>query len=61
MGELKPCPFCGSMLVEAIEAGTTGLFVVACLACGCQGPTLPDHDAVVTHWNTRTADTNGGG
>ena len=60
MGDLKPCPFCASRLVEPIQATgdrAAGLSVVVCLACGCHGPTLPDHDAVVAHWNRRAADT----
>ena len=43
--ELKPCPFCGSVEVEAEDHPTSPERMVACGGCGC--------GAFVSDWNTR--------
>lgn len=47
--EFRPCPFCGSRLVGAVDS----IGVVECGVCGASGPCLCDIDQCTERWNTR--------
>ena len=51
MGDLLPCPFCGSTNVgEPIRRRP---LQVACIDCGGEGPEALTHDDARDRWNTR--------
>ena len=51
MGDLLPCPFCGSTNVgEPIRRRP---LQVACVDCGGEGPEALTHDDARDRWNTR--------
>lgn len=51
MGDLKPCPFCGSNRHKT-DAGFRGRFVM-CLDCFCQTRQKDDDESAIAAWNTR--------
>lgn len=54
MGELRPCPFCGSESVGVTEA--FGGFVTICGECGSQGKHKSTIREAVDAWNMRAGD-----
>lgn len=50
---LKPCPFCGSDDVEALDM--EGKHYVVCYDCALEGPFHKSRAAVIAAWNTRAA------
>jgi len=50
---LKPCPFCGSDGVEALDM--EGKHYVVCYDCALEGPFHKSRAAVIAAWNTRAA------
>ena len=48
---LKPCPFCGSDDVEALDM--EGKHYVVCYDCALEGPFHKSRAAVIAAWNTR--------
>ncbi|MGB3833764.1 MAG: Lar family restriction alleviation protein [Mesorhizobium sp.] len=58
--ELKPCPFCGTDSIDAIQYAChdkTGRWSVDCLRCGTEGPsTLAGMATAAKLWNTRPSD-----
>ena len=48
---LKPCPFCGSDDVEALDM--EGKHYVVCYDCALEGPLHESRAAVVAAWNRR--------
>lgn len=51
--ELKPCPFCGSDDVEALDM--EGKHYVACYDCALEGPFHDSRAEAVAAWNRRAA------
>lgn len=54
MGELKPCPFCGSERVNVAEI--VGDFFAICGECGAQGKQMATISDAVSAWNRRAGD-----
>lgn len=58
--ELKPCPFCGTDSIDAIQYAChdkTGRWSVDCLQCGTEGPsTLEGMATAAKLWNARPGD-----
>ena len=50
---LKPCPFCGSDDVEALDM--EGKHYAVCYDCALEGPFHKSRAAVIAAWNTRAA------
>lgn len=50
MPELKPCPFCGSLIV--LLTGDTAP-AVTCFSCGAIGPDDSDKEGAAEAWNQR--------
>ncbi len=51
MGDLLPCPFCGSTSIgEPIRRRP---LQVACIDCGSEGPEALTHDDARDRWNAR--------
>ncbi len=51
MTELKPCPFCGSPVVDLIH--TREGIRPQCLTCGAASACGEDHEQAAEAWNTR--------
>ena len=51
--KLKPCPFCGSTIVEMDDNAAP--FFVVCLHCQASGPMYDSWNAAATAWNRRAA------
>lgn len=70
LDELKPCPFCGSTLIDNVSAGFAGptnrwhagdeIFAVNCRDCGASVPNRYRNSLVVEAWNRRAAPAEGG-
>lgn len=52
MAEFKPCPFCGSELIECYEE-KGGQFYCIC-ACGVCGPDGETEQEAIDAWNKRS-------
>lgn len=54
MIKLKPCPFCGSEMIQVEELSIPGLWCATCLICTCVGPgTNRTPDQAARAWNKR--------
>ena len=53
--ELKPCPFCGSFMVELENRQIMGEHV-DCLNCGVEGPIADCEKDAFDFWNTRAGE-----
>lgn len=55
MSDLKPCPFCGSNIVELNSFLPWALFYwIECGRCGASGGRCQTVDKAVDAWNRRT-------
>ena len=50
---LKPCPFCGSVRLEAVHNSHYDDFTIVCRTCGVEGPTTPRLKWTQDAWNNR--------
>lgn len=55
MSELKPCPFCGSDLLNVVWINTY-MCRVHCGGCGADGATCYSERAAVEWWDNRVPD-----
>jgi Lar family restriction alleviation protein len=53
MGELKPCPFCGSLDLFPPETSWFKLYFVSCLVCDAEGPLAVSVELAKKRWNER--------
>lgn len=56
MIKLKPCPFCGSEMIELNKLVIVNTWCAICVNCGCTGP--GEHETanqVARAWNMRYA------
>lgn len=53
-GELKPCPFCGSLKYVGVFLHNTKGFVVRCVSCGARVGYYETRKEAVDTWNKRT-------
>ena len=51
--DLKPCPFCGSPNIRAINSQLAHVWLVACKNCGSQIGNSHTYEAARTKWNNR--------
>ena len=54
MAELKPCPFCGSEIIEYDGTYVFGAWYVRCCRCGVNLPPFHTKEEAIKAWNTRT-------
>lgn len=60
VGELLPCPFCGSANVKNSDGfNEDGYWAVYCATCKSGTASFPKPEGAVTAWNTRTATVGG--
>ena len=54
MIKLKPCPFCGSKMIEISKLNLLNSWCSICVACGCTGPGVHfTADQAARAWNKR--------
>lgn len=51
--EEKPCPFCGSQLIEPIDDGH--VHWLACMDCDAEGPAKYTEAEAIAAWNRRAS------
>ena len=55
MDDLKPCPFCGSHILEVdrFPHHDSTLWFITCYECPCQGVEHKEKEEAIKAWNTR--------
>lgn len=46
----KPCPFCGSIMLEPEDSGVNGEGAIRCNDCGAHGPVARNPEGVLKSW-----------